>query len=119
MQAWMGRWLQRWSADPQPGWLHGKRVGEYGVGGGLLGQMLCEQFGTSHYVAFDIAERQLAEAEKRLERTHQAGSSCTHAMVLASSTSPSGIDWRRHTLDVLISQQVRCRLPLSSYTCSL
>ena len=113
MQQWRGRWLDRWSSDPHQGWLRGKRIGEYGVGGGLLGQMLCETFGTAHYSAFDIAERQLREARARLQRTSGA---CTHKMVLASTTSPSGIDWRTHRLDALISQQVIQHFPTEQYT---
>ena len=112
MGAWRVRWLDRWSANPHASWLRGKRVGEWGVGGGLLGKMLCEQYRIGRYVAFDIAERQLQQTKARLAPT-----SCAHEVVLASSTTaPGGCDWQRWRLDALISQQVIQHFPTEQYT---
>jgi len=114
IQTWDIRWFQVWSSSLPQGasWLRGKRVGEWGVGGGLLGQMLCERHGIAHYVAFDIAERQLKETSTRLARTV----ACPHDLVLASSTSPSDTEFKRWNLDVLISQQVIQHFPTEQYT---
>lgn len=59
--AWTKAWLGRFAP-----WLVGARVVEYGIGGGLLGELLLRSYNVSHYTGLDISDRQLAHARARL-----------------------------------------------------
>ena len=95
IQRWESSWLTRF-AKSNP--LRGKRVGDYGIGAGLLGEVLCTNFSVSHYVGIDIASRQLEAAARRFDKLPQ----CSRTLVLQTSK----LDFSALRLDVLISQQV-------------
>ena len=85
----------------------GKRVGDYGIGAGLLGQLLCTEYSVAHYFGIDIASRQLEATAARLDRIPK----CNHTLVLQTSK----MDFGAFRLDVFISQQVIQHFPSSKY----
>jgi len=101
---WNAQWLSHWSSG---GWLRGKHVGDYGIGAGLLGKILCMNHSIARYVGLDIAARQLEAAATMF----QALPGCRHTLILQSG-SP---DFSSLGLDVLISQQVIQHFPSKSY----
>ena len=106
LQRWKQQWLDRWAGS---GWLRGKRVGDYGIGAGLLAKELCKNHSIGHYVGFDIATRSLAAASKKIQ---EETTSCPHTLILVSGP----IDFKAQHLDVLISQQVIQHFPSKAYT---
>jgi hypothetical protein len=105
VRRWNQQWLQRWAGS---GWLKGKRVGDYGIGAGLLAKVLAANHSIAHYVGFDIATRSLSAASKKL----QAETSCPHTLILVSGPT----DFASQHLDVLICQQVIQHFPSKEYT---
>ena len=79
----------------QKGWLHRlpssvRTVAEYGIGAGLLGQVMLQNYSIAHYVGIDISRRQLGAASKRLEGC------CQHRLALRSrSVRSSERIWHR------------------------
>eukprot|EP00316_Scyphosphaera_apsteinii_P010026 CAMPEP_0119319024 /NCGR_PEP_ID=MMETSP1333-20130426/48293_1 /TAXON_ID=418940 /ORGANISM="Scyphosphaera apsteinii, Strain RCC1455" /LENGTH=249 /DNA_ID=CAMNT_0007325345 /DNA_START=182 /DNA_END=931 /DNA_ORIENTATION=+ len=104
MSRWKSEWLDRWAKG---GWLRGKRVGDYGIGAGLLGKLLCTNYSIARYVGMDIAARQLEAAAILLESL----AACPRTLILQSGTP----DFSTLGLDVLISQQVIQHFPSQSY----
>ena len=111
IQRWRTQWLDAWLAQLGGHWLRGRRVGDYGIGGGLLGELLCREYGISHYVGFDVARRQLDLARRRL-----SNAGCSHELVLVDSSRGDATDFVPHQLDALVSQQVIQHFPSRSYT---
>jgi len=105
VQRWNKQWLQRWAGS---GWLKAKRVGDYGIGAGLLAKVLATNHSIAHYVGFDIATRSLSAASKKL----QGETSCPHTLILVSGPT----DFASQHLDVLICQQVIQHFPSRAYT---
>jgi hypothetical protein len=58
-EEWKRTWLDKLPASPGV-------VAEYGIGGGLLGEMLLTELNATAYKGFDIADRQLDVAKRRL-----------------------------------------------------
>lgn len=58
-EKWRRAWL--WKLPTSPG-----VVAEYGIGGGLLGEMLLTELNATAYKGFDVADRQLDAARTRL-----------------------------------------------------
>ena len=58
---WQREWLHHYN-----GTLGGATVVEYGIGGGLLGKHLFEDYGIARYIGIDISDRQVANATRRL-----------------------------------------------------
>ena len=58
---WQREWLHHYN-----GTLRGATVVEYGIGGGLLGTHLFEDYGIARYIGIDISNRQVAKARQRL-----------------------------------------------------
>lgn len=58
---WQREWLHHYN-----GTLGGATVVEYGIGGGLLGKHLFEDYGIARYIGIDISGRQVANATHRL-----------------------------------------------------
>ena len=104
IQRWESSWLTR-LAKSIP--LRGKRVGDYGIGAGLLGEVLCTNFSVSHYVGIDIASRQLETAARRFDKLPQ----CGRTLILQTNK----LDFSGLGLDVLISQQVIQHFPSERY----
>lgn len=111
VKRWRGQWLDNWVADRGSSWLRGRRVGDFGIGGGLLGELMCRELGIAHYVGFDVADRQLELTRQRLRRAN-----CSHSLVLVDSSRGDATDFRPHRLDALISQQVLQHFPSEAYT---
>jgi len=105
VQRWNREWLQRWAGS---GWLKGKRVGDYGIGAGLLAKVLAANHSIAHYVGFDIATRSLSAASEKLQRE----TSCPHTLILVSGV----VEFASQHLDVLICQQVIQHFPSKAYT---
>ena len=111
IQRWRTQWLDTWSVQFGRNWLQGQRVGDYGIGGGLLGELLWSEYGISHYVGFDVAERQLGLARQRLRNA-----SCSHDLMLVDGSRGDATDFALHRLDALVSQQVIQHFPSQFYT---
>ena len=60
-KGWQREWLHHYN-----GTLGGATVVEYGIGGGLLGKQLFEDYGIARYIGIDISDRQVANARDRL-----------------------------------------------------
>ena len=65
VRTWAATWLDRFAMD---GALppRSARVLEYGIGGGLLGELLLRNYSTAHYTGLDVSARQLSNAARRL-----------------------------------------------------
>ena len=113
VKRWRGQWLDDWLADRGNGWLRGRRLGDFGIGGGLLGELMCREHGISHYVGFDVADRQLELTRQRLRHAN-----CSHSLVLVDGSRGDATDFRPYRLDALISQQVLQHFPSEAYTLS-
>jgi hypothetical protein len=111
IQRWRTQWLDAWSVQFGRNWLQKQRVGDYGIGGGLLGELLCKEYGISHYVGFDVATRQLGLASQRLRNA-----SCSHDVVLVNGSRGDATDFALHRLDAFVSQQVIQHFPSKRYT---
>lgn len=107
VQRWDRSWLKRWLAMGVT--LQGKRVGDYGIGGGLLGQVLCQRYAIGSYVGFDVAERSITAARTRIAKVP----ACHAEYHDVSGGLVSLMEWN---LDVLISQQVIQHFPSRNYT---
>ena len=107
IKRWNDQWLKRWASG---GWLRGKRVGDYGIGAGLLAKVLWKNHSISHYVGFDIAARSLMAASKKLLQE----TDLPHTLILVSGA----VNFAEQHLDVLISQQVIQHFPSKAYTLS-
>lgn len=92
---WKTAWMDRWAARNS---LRGKRVGDYGIGAGLLGELLCKNYSVAHYVGIDIAARQLEATAARFDKLPD----CNRTLILQTSK----LDFSALGLDVFISQQV-------------
>ena len=101
---WRLSWLDSWARGD---WLRGKTVGDYGIGAGLLGKVLCANYSIGRYVGIDIAPRQIAAAARLLS----AVPGCRHDLVLQSGPP----DFRALGLDALVSQQVIQHFPSQRY----
>jgi hypothetical protein len=110
-QRWRTQWLDAWSAQFGRNWLQRQRVGDYGIGGGLLGELLCREYGISHYVGFDVAKRQLGLASQRLRNA-----SCSHDLVFVNGSRGDATDFALYRLDAFVSQQVIQHFPSKRYT---
>jgi len=104
MEHWKNTWLNRWTANNT---LFGKRVGDYGIGAGLLGSMLCKKYSVAHYVGIDVASRQLEAAAARLDKLPN----CNRTLILQTNK----FDFGSLCLDVLICQQVIQHFPSQQY----
>ena len=58
---WQREWLHHYNST-----LGGATVVEYGIGGGLLGTHLFEDYGIARYIGIDISDRHVANARQRL-----------------------------------------------------
>ena len=107
---WDTAWLRRWSAGGPPFGisLGGRRVGDYGIGAGLLGKLLCTRHHVSAYVGFDVAKRSLDAAKQKLSAL-----TCATEFVHVAEGVPEFSEWR---LDVLVCQQVIQHFPSQNYT---
>ncbi len=101
---WESSWLTRFNNSTP---LRGKRVGDYGIGAGLLGEVLCTKFAVGHYVGIDIASRQLEATARRFDKLPQ----CGRTLILQTQK----LDFSGLGLDVLISQQVIQHFPSERY----
>ena len=99
---WDSNWLRRWSRGGPPFHvkLNGSRVGDYGIGAGLLGKLLCARHRIVQYVGFDVANRSLSAASALLAATVPQ---CAARFELVGGAVP---EFCRYQLDVLVSQQV-------------
>ena len=107
VSSWHKDWLLAFS---QRHTLSGKRLLDYGIGGGLLGKVLLDSpHQIAHYVGIDISERSLDAARKRL----------THAGFLPSQFTllyaPQAFSELWPVPDVLISQAVIQHFPSRAY----
>ena len=102
---WETSWLNRWLSLNNT--FRGKTVGDYGIGGGLLGELLCTKYQVKRYVGIDIATRQINAAAARLDKLPE----CNRTLVLQASN----LDFTSLGLDILISQQVIQHFPSQSY----
>lgn len=59
IKLWRRLWLDRLPAEPG-------HVADYGIGAGLLGQLVLNETRASRYTGIDVSDRQLEHAEKRL-----------------------------------------------------
>lgn len=101
---WRAAWLDRICAGRA---CEGKRVLEYGVGAGLLGQLLLETYGASHYAAVDVSTRQLnATRQRMLDRGHAPSRFSTHE---------AGVEFAALRPDFLVSQAVIQHFPSIPY----
>ena len=107
VSSWRKDWLRAFS---QRHTLSGKRLLDYGIGGGLLGKVLLDSpHQIAHYVGVDISERSLGAARKRL----------THAGVLPSQftllQAPQAFSELWPVPDALISLAVIQHFPSRAY----
>lgn len=100
---WKRLWLDEFCSR---GTCHGRRVLEYGIGAGLLGETLLSRYNVSHYTGIDVSDRQLERATRRLQRFG------SHRFVLLNTTTPFDFPTRPQ---LLISQQVIQHFPSQSY----
>ena len=109
IRRWYSNWLGPWSRRVR---LRGSRVGDYGIGAGLLGKVLCSRFHIGAYVGFDVANRSLTAAKALLNQS-VVPLTCAKEFELVAGGIPEFSNWR---LDVLISQQVIQHFPSRNYT---
>ena len=85
-----------------------KQVAEYGIGGGLLGELLVNEYNVVNYTGIDISDRQVSEATKRLK------SCCSRKFTLirADALRPNHL----YGIDTFISQAVIQHFPSDVYT---
>ena len=103
----------------QKGWLHRlpssvRTVAEYGIGAGLLGQVMLQNYSIAHYVGIDISRRQLGAASKRLE------SCCQHryTLILAEEQALRDAILQPFRIDLFVSQAVIQHFPSDKYFAS-
>lgn len=99
---WRKSWLHKWPL------LHSVTVAEYGVGGGLLGQLLLESYNVSHYIGIDISSRQLRAVSSRLNN-----GSFAYSLLLARKLTREML--KPFRIDVFISQAVIQHFPDNEY----
>lgn len=70
VRRWNRAWLGEWSKGGPPFnvVLKDRRIGDYGIGAGLLGKVLC-QHEIGGYIGFDVAERSLSAARTMLSES--------------------------------------------------
>ena len=107
-QAYLPVWRKLW-LDSIASECQGKRLVEYGIGEGYLGEYALRNLSVAHYAGIDISSRSLEAARHRLARTRSQvnGSFTLHlAGVTLSSLQPY----------MFISQQVIQHFPSQEYT---
>ena len=100
---WEETWLRQWD-ETTP--LKGMRVADYGIGAGLLGDVLLSKYEIGHYIGIDIAQRQLDSAASRLTRRGMVG----RFELLMAPTNFSAL-----RADALVSQAVIQHFPSRKY----
>ena len=105
-RSWQQDWLR---AFAQRHALPGMRILDYGIGGGLLGEVLLRDYRLAHYTGVDISDRSLDAARQRLTRTgfYPSQASLLHAPVAFAELRPIP--------DVLISLAVIQHFPSRAY----
>lgn len=63
---WRSVWLDRFCSD---GRCNGATFTEYGIGAGLLGQLLLTEYGAKHYAGIDVSNKSLEASRARLEKS--------------------------------------------------
>jgi cyclopropane fatty-acyl-phospholipid synthase-like methyltransferase len=97
--------VPQWRASflPRFAW-QGKRVVEYGIGGGYLGRLLYREYGIAGYVGVDISQRALAKAAEVLKAWERSTQ-----LLLTPQT------FRDLRPELFVSQQVIQHFPALSY----
>jgi len=109
----VGRWKANW-LDQIPFPAAVRTVAEYGIGGGLLGQLLLQNYSVVHYVGIDISGRQLGHAQAGLE-------SCCgfrYTLLLAFEQELRDAMLQPFRIDLFISQAVIQHFPSDEYLAS-
>mmetsp|Transcript_75869 Transcript_75869/g.217131 ORF Transcript_75869/g.217131 Transcript_75869/m.217131 type:complete len:284 (+) Transcript_75869:112-963(+) len=78
----------------------GKRVVDYGIGGGFLGKVLLEQFGIASYTGIDISEKALDMARSTLRSSCRAAISRIHARPFCLPASDPALPLDRILRDI-------------------
>ena len=86
-RSWQQDWLR---AFAQRHALPGMRILDYGIGGGLLGEVLLRDYRLAHYTGVDISDRSLDAARQRLTRTgfYPSQASLLHAPLAFAELRP-------------------------------
>jgi len=109
---WKATWLPGF-AEPL-GWLNGSRIGDYGIGAGLLGTVLCNEYGAASYIGMDIASRSLDAARAQLTKNAPR---CDSKLLLLDPSAVGNMSFvNQFQLDALVSQQVIQHFPSEIYT---
>ena len=100
-------WRKMWLDRIAPACM-GRRLVEYGIGTGMLGEYALRNLSVAHYAGVDVSDKSLAAARRLLTRHFgpRANISFHRADVMLSSLQP----------DVLVSQQVIQHFPSREYT---
>jgi cyclopropane fatty-acyl-phospholipid synthase-like methyltransferase len=101
IKQWKSRWLFRFPKNV-------KHVAEYGIVGGLLGELLINEYNVVNYTGIDISDRQISEASKRLK------SCCTNKFTLIRVDALTSNNL--YGVDTFISQAVIQHFPSDLYT---
>ena len=105
-QRYLPMWRETW-LDSIAGECAGKRLVEYGIGEGYLGEYALLNLSVAHYAGVDVSSKSLDAARRHLTGVRASGSWKLHAVgVTLSSLQP----------DVFVSQQVIQHFPSREYT---
>jgi len=98
---WKSQWLFKFPKNV-------KHVAEYGIGGGLLGELLMNEYNVVNYTGIDISDRQITKASTRLK------SCCINKFTLirTDALTPNNL----YRIDTFISQAVIQHFPSDLYT---
>ena len=101
---WQQRWLNRFPSNV-------RTVAEYGIGAGLLGQVLLQNYSIVHYIGIDISLRQLRAASQRLQ------SCCMHKYTLLHTEDQALGEklLQPFHIDLFVSQAVIQHFPSDTY----
>lgn len=105
------QWRQRWIRHGPPDVFRGATVAEYGIGAGLLGEMLLTEYKAAHYIGMDISTRQLEAAQTHLS----ACATCKwrHTLLHVGENAADNLEPFR--IDVFVSQAVIQHFPSDAY----
>ncbi len=105
-QRYLPMWRKTW-LDSIANECAGKRLVEYGIGEGYLGEYALTNLSVAHYAGIDVSSKSLDAARRHLTRVRASGSWKLHAAgVTLSSLQP----------DIFVSQQVIQHFPSREYT---